>query len=376
MIETGKICMNCVMDESDPGLTFNEVGLCNRCQNFRKVVLPLWRPEELSLARFRSTAEKIRATGKDQEFDCLLGLSGGLDSSYLLHVAVSEYGLRPLVFHVDGGWNSELAVHNINVLVDKLNVDLFTEVINWGEMRDFQLSWFRSGVPHIDIAQDHAFVATLYHFAEKHGIKYILNGGNFSTESVRPPMDFYYYGTDMLHIRDIQKKFGETSLESYPFSSVFRHKIWLRYIKGVEVVKPLDQIPFTQEAAIATLANEYGWRPYKQKHFESIFTRFYEGYWLPERFGFDVRRCQFSSLILSGQLTRGEALNRLESAPLTAEEVRRDFSYIATKLAIAESDLSGFETAPKKFYWDYKNQKRRIDFGAKAMSFLKLGGSA
>ena len=214
-----EVCSSCVMDRTDPSISFDDQGVCNRCNNFRRFVLPLWRPDELSLDRFKVTAEKIRDQGKGKEYDCLLGLSGGLDSSYLLHVAITEFGLRPLVFHVDGGWNSELAVHNINALVNGLNVELFTEVINWHEMRDFQLAWLKSGVPHIDIPQDHAFVATLYRFAESHGIKYILNGGNYATESIQPPMDYYYYGTDMIHIRDIQKKFGTKSLKTYPFSS-------------------------------------------------------------------------------------------------------------------------------------------------------------
>jgi len=375
MSQTRQICISCVMDESDPSLSFDEEGVCNRCNNFRKFVLPLWRPDELSMERFGATAEKIRAAGEGKEFDCLLGLSGGLDSSYLLHVAVTQFGLRPLVFHVDGGWNSELAVHNINALVEGLDVELFTEVINWHEMRDFQLSWLKAGVPHIDIAQDHAFVATLYRFAESHGIKFILNGGNYATESVQPPMDFYYYGTDMKHINDIHKQFGTRSLDTYPFSSVYRHKVWLRYVKGVEVVKPLDQIPFSQEFAINTLSKEYGWRSYQQKHFESNFTRFYEAYWLPTRFNFDVRRCQFSSLILSGQMSRGEAITRLTSSTLSDSEMQRDFAYVATKLGISDDELSGFLTSPKKYYWDYKNQKRQIDVGAKVMRLMKLEGS-
>jgi N-acetyl sugar amidotransferase len=363
------------MDLSDPGLSFDDTGLCNRCHNFRKFVVPLWRPDELSIERFRVTAERIRSDGKGKEFDCLLGLSGGVDSSYLLHIAITEFGLRPLVFHVDGGWNSELAVHNINALVEGLDVDLFTEVIDWHEMRDFQVSWLKAGVPHIDIPQDHAFVATLYRFAEKHGVKYILNGGNYATESVQPPLDFYYYGTDMVHIRDIRQQFGTIPLATYPFSSVYKHKIWLRYIKGLQVVKPLDQIPFSQESAISTLASTYGWRPYPQKHFESNFTRFYEAIWLPERFNFDVRRCQFSSLILSGQMTRSRAIELLASAPLTDSEVQRDFSYVATKLGITEDELSALQAAPLKYYWDYKNQKRQIDLGARAMRILKLEGS-
>lgn len=327
------------------------------------------------MERFRPTADRIIAQGKGKEFDCVLGLSGGLDSSYLLHTVVTKFNLRPLVFHVDGGWNSELAVHNINALVSGLNLDLFTEVIDWEEMRQFQLAWFRAGVPHVDLAQDHAFIATLYRFADSHKIRYILNGGNFATEAIQPPMKFYYYGTDMRHIRSVQKQFCRTNLGTYPFSSIYRHKIWLRYAKGVSVVKPLDEIPFTQATAIQELKELYQWRPYPQKHFESIFTQFYEGYWLPRRFGFDVRRCQFSSLILSGQMQRSHALDQLAEPPLSHDEDSRSFAYVATKLGISEDELMGFETMPKKYYWDYPNQERLINLGAKFLRTMRLEGS-
>ena len=229
---------------------------------------------------------------------------------FYLHLAVKELGLRPLVFHVDGGWNSELAVNNIQVMIDKLGLDLYTEVINWEEMKDFQLAYFKSGVPHIDIPQDHAFIATLYNFADKHNIKYILNGGNISTECVRNPMEWLYYGTDMAQINDIRKKFGTVKMESYPFSPILRHKFYLKYIRKIQVVKPLDNLNYIKEDALKLLAEEYGWTPYPQKHFESRFTKFFEGFWLPERFGFDTRRVQFSSLILTGQLSRQESLGK------------------------------------------------------------------
>ena len=181
---------------------------------------------------------KIKKSGKGNDFDCLLGISGGIDSSFMLHTIVTEFGLRPLVFHVDGGWNSEIAVSNIEVMINKLGLDLYTEVIDWEEMRDFQLSFLKAGVPHIDIPQDHAFIATLYNFANKYKIKYILNGFNYSTECVRNPMEWLYYGTDMAQIRDIHKKFGTIPLKKYPLSSILKHKFYLRYIKQIKVVKP------------------------------------------------------------------------------------------------------------------------------------------
>ena len=268
------------MDTTDSRIIFDEKGNCDHCIDFYTHVQPKYCTDDQEKKQFDSIVKKIKADGIRRDFDCILGLSGGVDSSYMLHLAVNEFGLRPLVFHVDGGWNSELAVHNINVLVDKLNLDLFTEVINWEEMRDFQLAWFKSGVPHIDIPQDHAFIATLYDFAEKHNIKYVLNGGNISTECVRNPMEFFYYGTDMIHIRDIMRRFSTVEMKSYPFSSILRHKFYLRWIRGIKVVRPLNYRPYIKAEALDFLEKEYGWKPYPQKHFESIFTRFYESYWL------------------------------------------------------------------------------------------------
>ena len=355
------------MDTTDVEIRFDDHGVCDHCLGFKADVLPHWHPNEQGKKLFAGIVEKIKASGKGRSFDCILGMSGGLDSSYLLHLAVKEFGLRPLVFHVDGGWNTDIAVNNIQMLVEKLGLDLYTEVINWAEMSDFQLAFFKSGVAHLDLPQDHAFVATLYHFAHKNGIKYILNGGNFATECVRNPLDWLYYGTDMPQIHDIQKRFGTRPLVSYPLSSVFFHKIYLRYIKGVEVVKPLNWLPYTKAGAMKVLSETYGWLPYPQKHFESRFTRFVEGYWLPTRFGYDTRKVQFSSLILTGQMSRQEALTLLEkpaSDPLTIED---DIQFIANKLGISVDELNGYHQMPLKSFRDYKNQQWIFDLGAKVL---------
>ncbi len=366
-----QICTNCVMDTSDPNIRFDENGVCDHCHDFETSVKPNWHTDERGRAELEKIIDEIKKSGKGRDFDCLLGLSGGVDSSYMLHMAVKEFGLRPLVFHVDGGWNSELAVHNINVMIDKLGLDLYTEVINWEEMRDFQLAFFKSGVPHLDIPQDHAFIATLYQFAEKYKIKYILNGGNLSTECVQYPMEWFYYGTDMKQIKDIIRRFGTIKMDTYPFSSVLRHKVYLKYLKGVRVVKPLNNIPFYKNDALLFLQKEYGWKPYPQKHFESRFTKFYEGYWLYERFGYDTRRVQLSSLILTGQMTRDEALEILKNAPYDKNKIGDEFNYIATKLGISSDELRSYFNMPKKYYWDYKNQQNLFRFGAK---FLHLFG--
>lgn len=365
-----QICNNCVMDTTDSRITFDDKGICDHCNDFYKNTEPNWHPNEKGRKQLLNTIKKIKKDGEGRDFDCILGLSGGVDSSYMLHMAVKEFGLRPLVFHVDGGWNSEMAVHNIQVLIDKLDLDLYTEVINWEEMKDFQLAFFKSGVPHLDIPQDHAFIATLYNFAYKHNIKYILNGGNISTECVRNPMEWLYYGTDMVQLNDIIDQFCTIELETYPFSSIFRHKIYLPYIRGLHVVKPLNNMHFNKTEAINLLVNEYGWKPYPQKHFESRFTKFYESYWLPERFGFDTRKVQYSSLILTNQMTRQEALDKLKHPAFNPETIEDEFKYIATKLDITVDELKHYFKMPKKFYWDYKNQEKMFNAGAKVLKFL------
>ncbi len=368
-----QICTKTVLDTSYPGLTFDADGICSQYWDFHNVVKPNWHPDAAGRKVLQQRVEEIRAAGRGKDFDCLLGLSGGVDSSYMLHMMVREFGLRPLIFHVDGGWNSELSVHNIHVLVDKLGLDLYTEVINWEEMRDFQLAWFKSGVPHIDIPQDHAFVAVLYKFAEKYRIKTILNGGNIATECVSMPFQYYYWGTDMSQIRDVIRRFGTVPMRTYPFSSVYRHKLYLRYLKGVKVFKPLNYMPYSKHMAIDLLQQEYGWKPYPQKHFESRFTRFYEGYWLPTRFGFDVRRCQLSSLILTRQISRKDALQELEKPLYNNDAARQDFEYVATKLRISPEQLRQYHAMPKRYYWDYRNQHQILSLVEKAVSFLKIG---
>uniref|UniRef100_A0A7C4PIT8 N-acetyl sugar amidotransferase n=1 Tax=Anaerolinea thermolimosa TaxID=229919 RepID=A0A7C4PIT8_9CHLR len=369
-MRTYQICANCVMDTSDSKIVFDDKGVCDHCNDFYNNVLPNWHTDNCGIVELESIIEQIKEGGKGKEFDCLLGVSGGADSSYMLHKVVVDFGLRPLVFHVDGGWNSELAVHNIQVMIDKLGLDLYTQVINWEEMRDFQLAFFKSGVPHIDVPQDHAFIATLYNFADQYKIKYILNGGNVSTEGVRNPMEWLYYGTDMLQIRDILTRFGTIEMKTYPFSSIFRHKIYLRYIRGVQMVKPLNYMPYIKADAMRFLEKEYGWKPYPQKHFESRFTKFYEGYWLPVRFGFDTRRVQFSSLILTGQMTREDALEKLQMPAYDPETIEEEFNYIATKLNITPDELRHYFTMPKKFYWDYKNLAPIFVAGAKILKAL------
>jgi N-acetyl sugar amidotransferase len=373
-----QICKKTVMDSSIPGTTFDREGLSNHYHDFNNVVLKNWHPNQSGTKHLEKKMEQIKLQGKGKDFDCILGLSGGLDSSFMLHTVVKDFGLRPLVFHVDAGWNTEIAVNNINNLVDALKIDLFTEVINWKEVSNFQLALFKAGVPHLDIPQDHAFGAVLYKFCEEHKITTILNGGNVATEAILMPYDLFYWGTDMRQINDILRRFGDVEMSSYPFSSFFKHKIYLKFFKNINVFKPLNYIEFTKSKAESVLMSEYGWKTYSQKHFESIFTKFYEGYWLPTRFNFDVRKCQFSSLILTGQMTRDEALQKLAAPPYNPGTIASEIEFICGKLDISMKELDSYHKMPHKYYWDYKNSHRilrGIEWLATYFKFGRRGGS-
>ena len=226
------------MDTTDSMIIFDEKGVCDHCNNFYKNTLPNWHTDERGRLELESLVNRIKEEGKGKDFDCIIGMSGGIDSSYLTYVAKEKFGLRPLVFHVDAGWNSQEAVNNIEKLVDKLGLDLYTEVIDWEEMRDLQLAFFKSGVSHIDTPQDHAFFATMYKFAKQYQVKYILTGGNQSTECVRNPVEWMYYQSDALQIKDIHAQFGTHPLVNYPLTSILWHKIYLPYVKGIKAVRP------------------------------------------------------------------------------------------------------------------------------------------
>lgn len=367
-----QICTNCVMDTTDSKIVFDEKGVCDHCNTYYKDILPHWHTDETGDKELRKIIEKIKEEGKGKDFDCIMGMSGGIDSSYLLYVMKEQYGLRPLVFHVDAGWNSQIAVNNIERLIDGLGLDLYTEVINWEEIKDLQLAFFKSGVPHIDVPQDHAFFATMYKFASKNNIKYILTGGNYSTECIRNPLEWMYYQSDSIQLKDIHRKFGKKPLKTYPVSNILWHKVYLPHIKKIKLIRPLDFIPYNKDEAMQFLVDKFGYQKYPQKHFESRFTRFYESYWLPTKFGYDTRKVQYSSLILTGQMTREEALDKLSKPAYDPETIAQDFEYIATKLGITVEELQGYMDAPNKTYKDYKSQDSIYQIGAKVMRALRL----
>ena len=367
-----RICMNCVMDTTDSMIIFDHKGICDHCNTFYQHTLPNWHTDESGEHALQAMVDKIKHEGAGKDFDCIIGMSGGIDSSYLTYLAKERLGLRPLVFHVDAGWNSQIAVNNIERLVDGLGLDLYTEVIDWEEMKDLQLAFLKSGVPHIDTPQDHAFFATMYKFAEQYKVKSILTGANLSTECVRNPIEWMYYQSDSVQLRDIHSRYGTRPLTNYPVTSILWHKLWLPYVKGIKVLRPLNLMPYIKQEAMTLLAEKFGWQPYPQKHFESRFTRFYESYWLPKRFGFDVRKVQYSSLILTGQMTREEALEKLKQPTYDEATIGQDIEFVANKLGISVDELNGYMNLPLKTYLDYKSQRWVYDIGAKVMKALGL----
>jgi N-acetyl sugar amidotransferase len=362
-----QICCNCIMDTSDSNITFDNDGRCDYCNNFYRNILPNWHTDERGAREIDAQMERVKREGRGRQHDCILGISGGVDSSYLTYLAKERFGLRPLIFHVDAGWNSQQAVNNIEKLVDSLGLDLHTEVVDWQEMRDLQLAFFRSGVPHQDVPQDHAFNAALYRFAAAQGFKYILNGGNYSTECVREPLEWAYHASDLRQLKDIHARYGTRPLRSFPLSGIFTYKVYYRYIKGIRVLRPLNHVPYVKDEAMKLLMERFGWQPYAHKHYESRFTRFYEGYWQPTRFGYDKRRAHFSSLILTKQMTRQDALEKIARPAYDAETIAQDFEYVANKLDISVSELRQLHEAPKKSHRDFKSDMTLIQLGTGIM---------
>lgn len=342
------------MDTTDSAIKFDERGYCDYCSGYYNDILPNWHPNETGAKELEHIAEKIRKDGKGKEYDCIIGLSGGADSSYLTYIAKEKMGLRPLIFTVDAGWNLNVAVENIERIVKGLNLDMYTEVVDWNEMRDLQLAFFKSQVPYQDLPQDHVIFAGLYNYAAKHNVKYILTGANYSTECVKPPYEWTYIN-DLRFIKDVHKKFGSRPLETFPLCGIFKNRVFNRYFKGIKVVKPLNLIPYDKGQAITQLEERFGWQKYENKHYENVFTRFYEGYYLVNKFGFDKRKAYLSSLVLTEQMTREEALEEIKNQPYDEDLAFEDMEYIAKKLGISKEGFIEIINGENKTYRDYKS---------------------
>jgi len=361
------------MDTSDSSIAFDDRGWCDYCNNFTNEILLSWHTDARGVRELAALAEKIRAQGKGKDFDCIIGLSGGLDSSYAAYVAKEKMGLRPLLFHVDAGWNTDQAVGNIEKLVDGLELDLYTEVINWEEMKDLQVAFLRSQIPDQDLPQDAAFFSALYKFAHKHKVKYVITGSNFSTECCREPEEWGgYLGIDKLLFKNIHSRFGKRPLESFPLVDILVSKGFYQKILGMEIAKPLNMVPFVKKDAEKELETLFGWQRFQHKHHESRFTRFYEDYWLPRKFGFHKRRAHFSSLIMTGQMTRDQALERIAHPEMDEHFLQQEFEYVANKLDLTVNELQGIFCGENKAYSDYRNKRWLIGLGAKAMRWSGL----
>ncbi|WP_460800585.1 N-acetyl sugar amidotransferase [Microbacterium sp. GXF6406] len=360
-------CTRTIMDTTDPEIWFDEDGISSHALRFDELF-----KADVDAAQagertreLQELVDKIKRDGAGKPYDCIVGVSGGVDSSYLILQAV-KLGLRPLAVHFDSGWNSELAVDNIHNIIKTLNLDLYTHVVDWREMRDLQLSFFKASVANCDVPTDHAFGWVAYKQAVKYNVKYILSGANLASESILP-QSWGYNASDAKHVRGIHRRFGKVKLKTYPLMGLFKRHLWYPHVRGIETVKPLNLMPYKYDEAKRVIADELNWRDYGGKHYESVFTRYFQGYYLPRKFGFDKRLAHYSSLILSDQLTREEALALCESENYPEDLRRQDHEFIAKKLGITVAQMDAFYDLPNKDYTDYPNAKRQWDLAMKTV---------
>ena len=364
-----KVCSRCVMDETDANIKFDEHGVCNHCHRFDEVQsLQLFSGVD-GETRLQNIVDKIKKEGAGKEYDCIIGLSGGVDSSYLA-VKIKDFGLRPLVVHVDAGWNSELAVSNIEKIIKHCGYDLHTHVMNWEEMRDLQLSYMKAAVANQDVPQDHAFFSSMYHFAVKNDIKYILSGGNLATEAVFPD-SWHGSAMDAINLKDIHRTYGSKPLRDYKTISFFEYYFWYPFAKGMRTVRPLNFMEYDKREAEKYLQETVGYRSYARKHGESIFTKLFQNYYLPTKFGYDKRKLHYSSMILSGQMSREEAVVKLAEPLYAADELENDIDYFCKKMRVNRQQFDELMQAPIHDYSDFKSWDKLQAFAKKSQVFLQ-----
>lgn len=363
-------CTNCIMDTTDSKIKFNERGECDFCVDFKENILPNWKPMEEN-PELQRVAKEIQRAGKGKKYDCIIGMSGGVDSSYLCYIAKEKMGLRPLAFVVDTGWNLDVAEKNIEQITKKLDIDVHKEIVNWEEMKDLQIAFFKSQVPYQDLPQDHAIFAALYNYAVKSGINYVLTGANNATEYLRPPIEWVYQN-DLTFIKDVYKRFGTRELKTFPMCGMLKYRVYYPYIKHMKRVAPLNMVPYDKTSIQKFLVEKLGWQAYEEKHYEDRFTRWYEGYYLPHKFGYDKRKCYLSNLILTGEITRDEALKELDRQPYTEELIKEDTEFIAKKLGLSVEEFNALIEGPNRTFEDYKNSFGIIQFGTKILRMLGI----
>lgn len=340
------------MDASDPEIEFDEQGVCNHCRTYQARVKKDLHYDQTGQQKLQRMVAMIKEKGKDKDYDCIVGVSGGVDSTYVAYQA-KKLGLRPLAVHLDNGWDSELAVSNIEKVLKRLNIDLLSHVINWKEFRDLHLAFLRSSVANSEIPTDHAITAILYRIANEKGIQYILSGGNLVTEAIMPD-SWMYDARDLRHVKAIHKKFGSVPLRTFPTLGLLRAAYYI-FIKGIKWIPILNYIPYHKEEAKKVLEQELGWRSYGAKHYESIYTRFFQGYILPKKFGIDKRKAHLSTLICSGQITREQALEALQEDTYPEEQIQEDEEYVVKKLGLTEDEFEEIMRQPAKSSLEYPN---------------------
>ena len=352
-----QICVRCVMDTTDPEIVFDADGVCSHCHAYEAQGRPIVERARTEEGRkvLETVVAQIKASGQGRDYDCVLGISGGVDSSYAACMA-KELGLRPLAVHFDSGWNSELAVNNVENIVKTLDFDLYTYVCDWEEMRDLQLAFFRASLANCDVPQDHAFFAVLHQTARTHGIKYIISGGNAATEFILPTSWGYNAG-DLTHLLAVQKRFGTMKLKRYPTLSFAKRYFIYPYMLGIRTVRLLDLLPYDKAQAKAYITEKVRWRDYGGKHYESIFTRFFQAYYLPVKFNFDKRKAHCSSLIASGQMSREQALEELRQPPYPTDQLASDKAFVAKKLGVSEEEFDMVIAQPPRSYQDFPSSE-------------------